>query len=136
MTTEKDLVLIYFEDTPMVYARIEDITADVKPGWYVVKLMILSIPADVTHWILRDSYIDGAEFTMNGKRMRLEKVECPDDIHLSVPEDDSTKEISGISGNIKAGSGKNPGRKKSEKTSDSENKNAGRVISLTDRFKK
>lgn len=109
MTTEKDLVLIYLEDQPMVHARIEDITADVKPGWYVVKLLLLQIPATTTHWILRDSYIDGAEFTMNGKRMRLEKIDCPEDEKIS--EED--------------------GEKKPE-----EKKDGGRVISLSDRLKK
>jgi hypothetical protein len=29
------------------------------------------------HMILRDSYIDGAEYTMGGKMMRIEKIICP-----------------------------------------------------------
>ena len=28
-------------------------------------------------WILRDAYINGEPFTMNGKRMRLERVVAP-----------------------------------------------------------
>lgn len=77
MTSEKDIVLIYFEDKPLTFARIEGITADYKPGWYHVRLLMLQVPVQVVTWILRDAYIDGAEFTMNGKRMRLEKVEAP-----------------------------------------------------------
>ena len=77
MTGEKDLVLIHFEDQPLSYARIESIDADHKPGWYHVKLLMLQIPLQVVTWILRDAYLDGDEFTMGGKRMRLTRVECP-----------------------------------------------------------
>jgi hypothetical protein len=76
---ENDIVLIHFEDQPLVFARIEAIEADVKPGWYLVKLMMLQVPLQVVTWILRDIYIEGAEFTMNGKKMHLEKVICPEE---------------------------------------------------------
>ena len=79
MATINDLVLIYLEDEPLSYARIEDILADRKPDWYHVKLLLLQVPAQIVTWILRDIYIEGTEFTMQGKRMRLEKVVVPDD---------------------------------------------------------
>jgi hypothetical protein len=79
MATENDIVLIYLEDQPLSFARIEDILADSKPAWYHVKLLLLQIPLQNITWILRDVYIEGAEFTMNGKRMRLEKVVAPDE---------------------------------------------------------
>ncbi len=88
MARENDIVLIYFEDKPMTFARIEDIRADHKPDWYHVKLLMLQIPLQPVTWILRTAYIDGAEFTMNGNRMRLEKVVCPEDTTAGVPEDD------------------------------------------------
>jgi len=78
MAAEKDVVLIYFEDQPLTFARIEDISPDIKKDWYHVKLLILQVPLQVTSWILRDIYIDGAEFTMDGKKVRLEKVVCPE----------------------------------------------------------
>ena len=77
MAAESDIVLIHFEDKPMVFARVEMIEADVKPDWYQVKLLLLQVPLQVVTWILRDVYINGAEFTMGGRRMRLEKVICP-----------------------------------------------------------
>ena len=79
MTTENDLVLIYFEDNPLSFARIESLLPDSKPDWYHVKLLLLQIPPQLVTWILRDVYINGTEFTMNGKRMRLEKVVVPDE---------------------------------------------------------
>jgi hypothetical protein len=77
MTAENDLVLIYFEDNPLSFARVESILPDSKPDWYHVKLLLLQMPPQLVTWILRDTYISGAEFTMNGKRMRLEKVVVP-----------------------------------------------------------
>jgi hypothetical protein len=77
MTTEKDVVLIYFEDRPISFARIEDISPDAKKDWYHVKLLLLQVPLQVVTWILRDNYISGEEFTMEGKKIRLEKVVCP-----------------------------------------------------------
>ena len=79
MTSENDIVLIYFEDKPLVYARIEDITEDYKPGWNHVKLLLLQVPLQTVTWILRNAYIDGDPFTMDGKNVRLEKIICPED---------------------------------------------------------
>ena len=79
---EKDLVLIYFEDNPLSFARIESISPNSKPDWYHVTLLMLQVPTQLVTWILRDIYIAGSEFTMNGKRMRLEKVVVP-----NIPED-------------------------------------------------
>jgi hypothetical protein len=79
MATENDIVLIYFEGSPLTYARIEAIEPDIKRDWYHVKLLLLQVPLQVVTWILRDVYINGETFTMNGKQMRLEKIECPED---------------------------------------------------------
>ena len=75
MAVENDLVLIYFEEKPLAYARIESILPDSKKDWYHVKLLLLQIPLQEGTWILKDAYISGTEFTMNAKKMRLEKVE-------------------------------------------------------------
>ena len=75
MATINDIVLVYFEKEPLFYARIEDINPDVKPGWYSVRIQALTMPTQDISWILREEYIDGAEFTMGGKAMRLEKLE-------------------------------------------------------------
>jgi len=79
MTGENDIVLIYFEDKPLVFARIEDITEDYKPGWNHVKLLLLQVPLQTVTWILRNAYIDGDPFTMDGKKVRIEKIVCPED---------------------------------------------------------
>ena len=75
MRHEGEVVLIYYQDQPAVFARIESIEPDIKRGWYHVTLLLLSIPSQIVTWILRDSYIDGAPFTMDGTTMRLQEVE-------------------------------------------------------------
>jgi len=87
MAKENDVVLIYYENQPLAFARIEDISPDVKKDWYHVKLLLLQVPLQVITWILRDSYVNGAEFTMGGKRMRLEKVVCPKEPEISEEKD-------------------------------------------------
>ena len=80
MATENDIVLLHFEDQPVVFARIESIVADVKPNWYQVTLLLLKIPMQTVTWILREAYINGEEFTMSGNRLRLVEIESPAEV--------------------------------------------------------
>ena len=86
MAEIKDIVLIYLEDDPVSFARIEDIVPDHKKDWYQITLLMLHIPLQVVTWILKAEYINGDVFSMNGKSMRLEKVEAP---VVPVENDDS-----------------------------------------------
>jgi len=43
-------------------------------------MLILQIPLQVVTWILRNAYINGDEFTMDGKRIRMERVLCPEEV--------------------------------------------------------
>jgi hypothetical protein len=79
MTQEGDLVLVYMDDQPGFFARIESIDPDVKPEWFQVKMLVLQVPLLVITWILRSAYINGEGFTMGGRPMRLEKVVPPPD---------------------------------------------------------
>ena len=71
---EGDLVLVHYENQPVVYARIQAIEPDIKRDWFQVTLLILTIPHQVVTWILREEYINGEPFTMGGKDMKLERV--------------------------------------------------------------
>jgi len=83
-----DIKLIHHNHNPVVYARVEEITADVKPGWWQMRLLILQVPAREVTWILRDEYVDGGEFTMDGEPMRLEPLAPPKPaINAETPED-------------------------------------------------
>ena len=77
MTMIGDLVLVHIDNKPAFYARIEDVSPDVKPGWWQVKLLVLTLPLQVYTWILDESQVGGAPFTMGGTPVRLEKVLSP-----------------------------------------------------------
>jgi hypothetical protein len=77
MAAINDLVLIHIDNKPGFYARLEDISPDVKPGWWQVKLLALSFPLQIFTWILDGNQIDGDPFTMGGTPVRIDKVVAP-----------------------------------------------------------
>ncbi|MHC1696580.1 MAG: hypothetical protein AB9919_00635 [Geobacteraceae bacterium] len=77
VTTIHDLVSIHIENQPAFFARIEDIVPDKKPGWWKVSLLVLTNPLQIFTWILEESQINGAPFTMGGTPIMLEKVVSP-----------------------------------------------------------
>lgn len=90
MATKNDIVLIHFENQPLAFARIEEILPDKKKDWYHVRLLILQLPLQTVTWILKDVYINGQDFTMDGKKMRLEKIIAPHE-ETSPSEDAANK---------------------------------------------
>lgn len=76
-TQTGDIVLIYRKKEPVAYARVEEILADIKPGWWQIRLLVLHPPAQEATWILREEYIDGGDFTMGGEPVRLERLAPP-----------------------------------------------------------
>lgn len=99
MSREGDVVLIHIKDQPTIYARIEAIEPDVKKGWYRITLLLLSIPQQVITWTLKEEYINGAAFTMDGKPVMLQEVK-------RVPLPAAVKETSGKAGKRTGMSGK------------------------------
>ena len=94
MTGHKDLVLIYLENQPVFFARIEDIFPDIKPGWVRMKFLILQVPLSLGEWIILPEYIQGEEFTMGGKKVRIEKVEVPQETPEPLPPKTEGKVVS------------------------------------------
>lgn len=113
MSTINDLVLVYIDNKPGFYARIEDITIDVKPGWWQVKLLVLTFPLQLFTWTLDESQINGAPYTMGGTPVRLEKVVSPM-VTKEKPGDEAPVRETGIK----------------------EKREGGKVVSLSDRKKK
>ena len=71
MATINDLVLVHLDRHPAFYARINDITPDVKRGWYQVELLVLSQPPQTLVWILEETHLQGEEYTMGGRPVQL-----------------------------------------------------------------
>ncbi len=113
MATINDLVLVHIDNKPGFYARIEDITNDVKPGWWQVKLLVLTFPLQLFTWTLDESQINGAPYTMGGTPVQLEKVISPM-VREEKPDDEA------------------PARKSGDK----EKREGAKVVSLSDRKKK
>lgn len=79
MATINDLVLVHLNRQPAFYARINDINPDVKRGWYQVELLVLTLPPQSLVWILEDTHLQGEEFTMGGRPVKLELI-APKDL--------------------------------------------------------
>jgi hypothetical protein len=114
MAAINDLVLVHIDNKPGFFARIEDISADVKPGWWQVKLLVLAFPLQVFTWTLDESQINGAPYTMGGTPVRIEKVVSPV-VREEIPLDQASP--------------KKAGRIE-------EKREGGKVVSLHDRKKK
>lgn len=71
MLAVNDLVLVHLDRQPVFYARINEITPDVKRGWHQVELLVLSLPSQTMVWILDDHHLRGEEFTMGGRPVQL-----------------------------------------------------------------
>lgn len=90
MTDIGDVVLVYIEEKPAFFARVEAIDPDVKPDWYVVKMLVLQIPLMVVSWILRRLYVNGEQFTMGGRPVRIVPVVAPvEEANIEPPPDES-----------------------------------------------
>ncbi len=77
----QDLVLVSINEKPSFYARVDEIVADQQPGWWVITLYVLTIPAQSYTWILDEHQLAGASFTMGGTPIRIELI--PFSGHLS-----------------------------------------------------
>jgi hypothetical protein len=93
MAAVNDLVLVHIDNKPGFYARLEDIAPDVKPGWWKVKLLVLTIPVQIYTWILDESQINGAPFTMGGTPVLLEKVVSPEQAVAGQQQEPEKKEV-------------------------------------------
>jgi hypothetical protein len=82
-----EIVAVYIDDKPSIYARIEDYEADVKPRWFKVKMLFLTFPPQEVTWILREAQVDGEPFTMNNIPVILKTVNS----HTGTPEKIKTK---------------------------------------------
>ena len=120
-TDINDIVLVYLNESPAFFARIEAIEPDIKPGWWQVKLLVLETPLQTVDWILRDAYVQGDQFTMGGTPVRIERVPT----YAESRVDESDNPLAAVFNQVAPKPEREPG-----------SKSKGRVISLADRLKK
>ncbi len=73
-TLPGDVVLVHYQGKPASFARVENVRPHPRPGWFFCDLLVLAVPAQPVTWILERTQIDGVEFTMGGRPVRLEKL--------------------------------------------------------------
>jgi len=96
MILEFDLVLVHVDSKPGFYARVEEISPDVKPGWWQVKLLVLTFPLQIFTWILDEEQLDELDFTMGGTPLRLEKLISPLELERRQQEEQAKPEKKSI----------------------------------------
>lgn len=72
-----EVVLVHLQNQPAFYARIEALEPDRKKGWWQLSFLMLSIPPQLSTWILDDDQVRGSDFTIQGNAIRLERVKAP-----------------------------------------------------------
>jgi len=72
-----DVCLIYVNDIPNGFIRINEIEPDEKDGWHVVTFVSLEIPIKITTWKLDDSHVRGELIYMNGVPIRIQVFPMP-----------------------------------------------------------
>ncbi|HSH70411.1 MAG TPA: hypothetical protein VK997_10870 [Deferrisomatales bacterium] len=77
LTQPRDVVLVYVDDEPTFYARVEEILLDRKSGWRQLRFQVLTLPPQELTWILEPNQIDGDTFTMGGTPVRIERLPEP-----------------------------------------------------------
>ncbi len=82
-----DLILLYVDGKPITYARVETVENDIKPGWFRFTMLLLGFPWQLVTWILKEDYIDGTPFTMEGVPIQL--VSMPQPGKLSKSQDNA-----------------------------------------------
>ena len=97
-----EVVLVYIDNEPSFFARIENIEPDRKKNWWQMSFLILSIPLKSMTWILDDEQMRGQPFTMNSVPMQIKKVEAPEAEHFRDQEKRVAEEseMKGDGGNI------------------------------------
>lgn len=91
-----DVVLVHVDEKPGFYARIDEITPDVKPNWWQVQLLVFTFPLQVFTWILDEFQLDGGDFTMGGTPLRMEIVVSPIELERIEQEKNKKEQVQKI----------------------------------------
>ena len=96
-----DVILIFQNNTPQMFAIVKEIKPDIKKDWWIITLQPLLIEnsegklVPTISWILRTSYLLGADFTMNGIPMFLRVVNTTKEENQIKEEDLTAPKVEG-----------------------------------------
>jgi hypothetical protein len=96
-----EVLLVYFQQQPSFFMRVEKVEADIKKYWWHLHFITLTIPIEPVTWILDDDQMRGASFTMDGQPIHIERVgsEIPNSSggRTEPPPPDTTRDAQVIS---------------------------------------
>jgi hypothetical protein len=74
-----DVIGVYIDDKLAFFARVEEISPDVKAGWRKMRFLVLNpaIEEREMTWILQPSQINGEPYSMEGIPVRIERLADP-----------------------------------------------------------
>lgn len=88
VTIPGNIILIISNQKEGIYAYVDDIAPDSKPGWWRITFQILLPTPDFKPikkmWILDDQQIRGQEFTMGGIKHQLQKTDLKLSQHQTI----------------------------------------------------
>jgi len=92
MFVEGQVVLVYVEEEPGFFARVEHVQPDQKKGWWQLTFLMLAVPLKTMSWILDEEQMRGQPFTMNGVSMQIKQVEAPEEAYFRESETKTAEE--------------------------------------------
>lgn len=73
-----EVLLVYMNDEPIFFVRVESVEPDIKKGWWQLSLLILALPLKTITWKLDSDQMRGQIFTMKGVPVNIQRVKAPD----------------------------------------------------------
>ncbi len=90
-----EVILVYIDNEPGFFARVEEVKPDQKKGWWQISFLILAIPLKKMTWKLDDEQMRGQEFTMNSVPMQIKRVEAPEEEYFKTSKEGEEKKKPG-----------------------------------------
>ena len=72
-----EVLLVYMNDEPTFFTRVESINPDAKKGWWQLTLLILALPLKIMTWTLDSDQMRGQTFTLKGVPVEIRRVQAP-----------------------------------------------------------
>ena len=98
MFSAGQVIIVYVDDEPGFFARVERVQPDRKKGWWQLTFLMLAIPLKSMSWVLDDEQMRGQPFTMNEVAMQIKQVEAPEEDYFRDAETKTAKDKEDLNG--------------------------------------
>ena len=84
-----EVLLVYMNNEPTFFARVESISPDRKKDWWQLNLLILAQPLKTMTWTLDSDQMRGQTFTIKGVPVEIRRVRAPESDEPEKPKPDT-----------------------------------------------